>query len=244
MKLNNMNAIVSISILIILVVGILAIATMFAWFSVDTYFMCFKFEKHPKLIAMLDSVAHEICDEEGIGVFNKSYAEVNKDKPKGEEAVGMYIYTLDEEYQQKVNKNYKEIRDLEEKYGMSYERICRVVGVDSTTTAEDFILPKILLCKDSLLKWGWSSYYSTFFHEIGHHFAAKELGKHTEEDADRYAYKIIKERLPIYFQLFYGWHFEYKLKVSMKRKDIVIAHISYLQYLIEKNYDNFKLKFV
>ena len=228
----------------ILVLGAFAILFMFAYLAVDTHFLCFKFEKHPKLIAMLETTAQDICKEEGIKVYNKSFQEVNKNREKGDEAVGMYIYTLDEEYQQIMNKTLKEVQDMETKYGMSYERLCKVAGHDSTMTAEDFVLPKILLCKDSLLVWGWSSYYSTYFHEIGHHFAAKEMGKHTEEDADRYAYKIIRERLPIYFQLFYNWHFEYRLKIYMKRKDVVAGYIGYLRYLTERKYDNFKLKFV
>ena len=227
----------------ILVLGAFAILFMFAYLAVDTHFMCFKFEKHPKLLAMLETTAQDICKEEGIKVFNKPYNEVNKDREKGDEVVGMYIYTLDEEYQQRMNKTLKEVQDLENKYGMPYERICKVAGSDSTVTKEDFILPKILLCKDSLLKFGWGSYYSTFFHEIGHHFAAKELGKHTEEDADRYSHKLIKERLPVYFRLFFNWHFEYRLKIYMNRKEMMAGYIGYLRYLTEKKFDNFKLKF-
>jgi hypothetical protein len=57
------------------------------------------------------------------------------------------------------------------------------------------------------------NYYSTFFHEIGHHFAVKEKGSnHNEEDADRYAHELIMKELPFFFQLFHDFGYRFQKK--------------------------------
>ena len=202
------------------------------------YFLFFKLEKHPMLIAMLEDVFQRICKEEGIRVFQKTYEELNANEPnEKDKTLGMYVYTLDSEHQQKMNKCLVEIEELEIKWKMPYKKLCQFVGHDTTIGKEDFVLPRILLCKkEEIEKYGLLTYYCTQFHELGHHFAGKENGKHGEDDANRIAYRLMAQNFPYFFQLIPFINFRYRLNMKeLTMKEKLRAYIEYLQYLRVKN---------
>jgi len=203
--------------------------------NIDLYFIGFHLEKHPKLQKKLDDVAHAICQEEGIGVFHQDSSVMNAGRKKGHEAVGLYTYTECEEYQESVNTSRKRIEELEAKYGKPYKEVCALLGHDTKFSKADFVLPRITLC-NSLFELGLTDYYSTFFHEIGHHFAVKEKGPdHDEMAADRYARSILSQRLPLHFQLIFDSHYKFRLKGGeLRGKMKIMAYFSYLKYLITK----------
>jgi hypothetical protein len=207
------------------------------WLKIQIYFLEFKLEEHPMLIMMLDDVFQRICDEQGIKVFEKTYAELNPEETnEDDKALGRYVYTIDAEHQQKMNKYLAEIEELEIKWKMPYKKLCQFVGHETTVDKEDFILPRILLCKEEAEKYGLLSYYSTEFHELGHHFAKKEIGEHTEDDANKMAHRLIIENMPFFFQLLPFINFRYRTKMKeLTIKERLQAYIQYLQYMKIKN---------
>jgi len=221
---------------LIVVVGITAAFLSIFLLSLDLYFIRLKIENHPVLKVMVDDVLEAICRKEGIRVYHKTYDVINKDKEKEEEkALGMYIYTLDIEHQNKMNDTLAKVEELELEYKRSYKDICVLSGVKSNLTKEDFVLPKIWLCDEKLLAFGWNSYYSTYFHELGHHFAIKRLqDKHEEDEANKEARQLVLQYLPFFFQLFPFYRFEYRLKLpELTRKEKARAYYGYLKYYLK-----------
>jgi hypothetical protein len=215
-----------------LIVTIMFITLVFlalSYLKVSMYFLDFKLENHPALTMKIENITQDICKREGITVFEKTFEEINVNRTKEEDkAVGMYIYTTDGEYQKTLNRCLGEIESMEKEYRLPYDRICKLVGHDSTVTKEDFILPKILISKN-LRNLGLTSYYCTYFHELGHHFAVKEIGVHTEADADRYAGILVRKYLPTYCLLIHSFSYSYasgEYKLSFKEK--IDAFIKYL----------------
>lgn len=223
------------SILIFLgMMAILIIATMLP-VSINLYFMSFKLEKHPKILEMLEDLVYTICREESIGVFHEDFKVMNAGAEKGHEALGRYTYTTNKEFQETINASRMRVEALESEYNEPYERVCEIVGFKNNKKKSDFVLPRITMC-NSLRDVGLTSYYSTFFHEIGHHFAVKDLGSnHSETDADFYSRKIVRERLPLFVQLIYTFHYNYRLNEKMlKNKERMLAYFGYLRYLLTK----------
>lgn len=214
----------------ILFIGLCVSSLMFGLINLWLYFLNFKIEKHPVLIKLLDNALNAICLEEQIKVFNKTYEEINKDETDDSHAaLGQYIYTLDAEHQKNIDNALLDIENLEHKYGMLYPDICKLADVECKASKEIYTLPRILLC-EKLYKYGMNQYYCTYLHELGHHFAVKELGcEHTEKDADRYALKLVRERLPIYFQLLFWFKFD----IDLDFKNTLIAYREYLRYYIK-----------
>lgn len=215
------------------------IIASFAMFliNIDLYFLKFKIEKHPKLLAIIENTLQKICDEEGIKFFHKTFEEININTPENKDkAVGRYVYTVDKEYQQKINKSLAEIEELEIKYKMPYKKLCAFVGHETTIDKEDYILPRILLCDDELKKYGMIGYYTTFFHELGHHFAVKEIGAgHNENDANIIGDRLINQRLPYYFRLFFGLRCRLEID-ELTWKEKLVSYIGYLKYLITEKW--------
>lgn len=226
---------------ILMCIGILSGVVFIIWattllpLTLDLYFMAFKLEKHPKLLEMLEDVAHTICREENIGVFHEDYKVMNGDRVKGDEALGLYYYTENHKYQENLNASLATIEEMEAEYNKPYEVVCKIVGHKTKTTKADYILPRIILC-NSLRDFGLTSYFSTFFHEIGHHFAVKDLGsEHDEKDADYYARKIMMEKLPNYVQLIYTFQYNYRLNEKLlKGKTKMLAYVSFFKYLLTR----------
>lgn len=217
--------------IIIISLGICSL--MIVFIDIDLYFLSFNFNNHPKLLAIIENTLQNICNEENIKVFHKTYEEINVNvTDENKKSLGKYIYSINQEYQQTLNKLLIDIEELEIKYKMSYKELCEFVGYKTVGNKENFILPRILLCDNELKKLGMESYYYTFFHELGHHFAIKTMGmEHTENDADRYG-NMLMQRLPYYFQLF----FYYRLnKKELRGKEKLKGYIGYLKYLMKKN---------
>ena len=215
------------------VLGILGGIIAMWWLSLDIYFLMFPLQRHPVLRAMVQELAETICKEEGIRVYDKSFETLNADvENDGEKALGTYIYTLNPEYQQKVNESLQFIEELELKYKLPYKEVCVLLNAKSKCEKEEFVLPRIYLCTERLMKYGVGSYYGTYFHEIGHHFAAKTIGKHTEDDANKIAHDIILECLPYYFQLIPDFNFKYRLDVKRELSfmEKIKAYRGYLKY--------------
>lgn len=212
--------------------------------GVEIYFLRFKLERHPLLINVIEDVLDNVCREEGIRVFHKSHEDLNKDSLEDmEKVLGKYVYTVDAEYQKTVNAALHDIENLELKYRKSYPDICAMAGVEFKGSKERFVLPRILLCDEKLLDLGLGSYYSTYFHELGHHFAAKALGNnHTEEDADAYAVKLIQERLPNFLQAIPYFNFQYRVEHDFKLTRVKLnAYCEYLKYYIKNKKNIVKL---
>ena len=102
---------------------------------------------------------------------------------------------------------------------------------------DDFVLPKILLCREMTMKYGGLlSLYATHFHEFGHHFAIKQCGDRSEEAADKYGYKLIEENLPYFFKLFPYINYTHRLKTAeLTIRETLRAYWQYWQYLRIKN---------
>jgi hypothetical protein len=216
-----------------LIVAIMFITIVFlalSYLKVSMYFLDFKLENHPALAKKIENVAYGICKQEGITVFDKTFEEININKTKEEDkAVGMYIYTTDGEYQKTLNRCLNEIEIMEKEYRLSYKEICKLVGHDTTCDKEDFILPKILIAKN-LKNLGLTYYYCTFFHELGHHFAYKEMGVHTEADADRHAGILFRKYLPPYVLLIHSFSYSYaRGEYKLNYKEKIIAFLKYLK---------------
>ena len=207
------------------------------WLNLDLYFLKFDISKHPILIAMIEDVLQKIGDKEGVKVFYKSYEDLNKNYPEEKDkAVGLYVYTLDAEHQKKTDDFRREIEAVEKRWRKPYNEVCKFVGCDSFIEEDSFILPKILLCKEQILKYGLLSYYSTYFHEFGHHFAIKANGDRSEEGADIMGYKLVTENLPFYFQLFSYINFRHRIKSGeLTIKEKLIAYYGYWRYTRIKN---------
>ena len=224
---------------IIVGLGLFIWVTMILPLNIDLYFMSFKLEKHPKILEMLEDVVYTICREENIGIFHEDYKAMNVDSEKGSEAVGRYTYTTSKGYQETVDASRMRVEVLERQYNKPYEEVCKIVGFETDKKKSDFVLPRITMC-NSLREFGLTDYFSTFFHEIGHHFAVKDMGSnHDERDADVYARKFMMERLPLFVQLIYTFHYNYRLnKRMLVGKQKALAYLDYLKYLLtgEVNY--------
>lgn len=226
----------------LLFTGVIGMFTYFSvslkWLSLRIYFLKFKIEEHPILIAMIEDVLQRICKEEGVRVFHKTYEEINKGvTEKKEEAVGLYVHAKDAEHQEKCDDARLTIERLERRWRQPYKELCKIAGVECNVEEDSYVLPKILICKEKAEKYGGLlSYYSTYFHELGHHFAIKGNGDRSEEAADLIGYKLVLENLPFFFQVFPYINFHYRLKKKdLTVKELLKAYFQYWQYLRIKN---------
>lgn len=217
---------------LIIVISVLIFASISIWFlKIELYFLRFRIENHPVLKAMVDDVLQKICETEGIQVFNKTQNEMDA-SGKGD-AAGLYIYTRNSDWFEIAKQRLAKIVKLEEEYKMPYKQICAIIGQTTDITKEDFTLPRILLCEETLLKFGGlNSYYTTFFHELGHHWIEKLGFDQSEENANMMGQKLIQEHLPILFQLIPSFRFknciENTPELTIKQK--IVAYWEYLQY--------------
>jgi hypothetical protein len=206
---------------------------MILWLRIDMYFLKFKIEKHPVLQSMIEDTIVRILKEENLSVFFKTYEELNKGKTKDKEkALGMYVYTRDAEHQKKNDYLREEIEQLEREWHKPIAEICKLVGANSTLDKEDYTLPKILMCKDSISLYGYLAYYATFFHEIGHHISIKYNDDRTEDGADAVGYKLVIENFPFFFQLFPFLNFRHRLDMDeLTIFEKLRAYYQFLRYL-------------
>lgn len=220
-------------VLIILVFSIIGGAFIYA--NTMLYLLNFKLEKHPLFIEIIENILNKIVESENLAVFQKTYEELNADKSKGEsEAIGQYRYINNPDDDARIKNLLLEIEDVENKYGKPYHVLCQEVGVN-VRYKEDFIFPKILLCKEFEIKnFGLILYYRTYFHELGHHFAHKELGNDGvgEELADKYLAKLFRENVPTYFLIIssFKWCFPENYDV-LTLKEKILAVLDFVKVL-------------
>ena len=225
-----------IGILLIILLGLVIFVpiSIVGWgLDADIYFLSFKLEDHPKILKLLEDTLYKICDEEGVKVFNRDFLELNEgvDDPN-ERAVGRYIYTTNPTHQERCNNAVREIEELERNHKTPVEKLS-VVEQKIIAQKESLTIPRIELCKEYQFKnYGQISYFGTFFHELGHHFAAKTIGEHNEEDADKCALHLIQTRLPRFYQLFMTWHFEYRIAghKGLTRREKILGYIDYFRF--------------
>lgn len=206
------------------------------WLTIDLYFLRFKIEDHPILITMVDDVFKKITEEEGIRVFYKTIDELNEGVIKEEEkALALYVHCKDEDIE--INKKFRqEIDELERKWHRPYKEICKIIGTDTKIREDTFILPRIILCKEQIQKFGLLSFYGTHFHELGHHFAIKANGDCTENAANIEGYKLVLKHLPYFFQLFTGITLRDRIGLpELTVREKLRAYYQYLIYLRIKN---------
>lgn len=226
-----MTVVISLGVLVITVFVVAMILSFISWLSIDLYFMQLEIENHPVLHDLLETTLQAICKEENIRVFHKSYDEMNK--KHNTDAVGRYEYTINKEFQEKMDNALADIEALERKYHQSYEKMCADAGV-ATEGKECFVLPQIQLCDESLLVYGLKTYYTTFFHELGHHFVEKEHLEQSEEAADKKALELVLKRLPFFFQLMPYFRFKYSLNTpELTLKERKTALLQYAKYYIK-----------
>jgi len=218
--------------------GFLGLLLALLKINIDLYFLLFKLEKHPLLIQKIENVLNYLCTSENIGVFHKSFDELNANETDDhKKAVGRYICLLNGEYQREINEIVSWIKNIEDRYNKPYDKICEKFNLNPINK-ERLILPRIILCKDKLEQYGLNGYYCTFFHEIGHHFDFKENKTvfddydTAEKNANIYAVKLIKQYLPEYFLIIFKYRFD-KIEISVKNE--IIAYVKFLVYLIKKH---------
>ena len=194
---------------------------------VSLFYMQFKIEKYPKLVKIINDVVDDILKTEKIHLFLKSYEELNEGLEEEEHVVGRYVFILDDKRQQELNEILLKVESLEKQYKMPLDKMNTLTG--NNLNKEDFAFPHILLLEtlkdNSGLKW----HYHTMFHELGHHFAIKDLkDKQTEQDADKYGKKIIKEKLPLF--CYYIIPFREKGIRGLSLKEHIKANIQFLRF--------------
>jgi len=132
---------------------------------------------------------YRISKEQNIAVYCKTNHELNDNVPEDKKVLGKYIY---------LDKSNSEL------YKMYQIAIRDIMEINPNYTLEDkHIYPRILLVNKEEHLLGISGYLATFLHELGHHFAITQENLETEMDADRYAWKLVCENLPDYFQLIF-----------------------------------------
>jgi hypothetical protein len=226
-------------------VGVFLCAMGFAllqvtWLGLQVRFLRFKLEQHPALIKMIDDVLLRITTEQNLPVFYKTYEELNKGRGGTEEkkeALGMYVYTRDPEHQKNCDNTLRKIRELEKKYRKSYRDICKFAGEETNVQEDSFVLPKILLCHEEAQKFGLLAFYSTYFHEIGHHYAITLNNDESEEAADRIAREMVRTNLPYFFTILPFIDYRYKLEDEPTIKVRLKAYWDYY-----RNYKHLKIK--
>lgn len=193
--------------------------------NTELFFLKFDLNKHPKILKLLEDTVNTIVSEENITVFNKDFKEINKNEPdQNKWAVGQYIYTNDADYKERNDEFVCKIREFEKRHH-DYETFA--------IEAEEHTIPRIVLCKDyEINTFGIAFHYATFLHELGHHFANKNMGAHNEDDANRYANELVLARLPRFYQLFISWHFTHEF--DLPRKTQIKCWISYLKFKLTK----------
>jgi len=212
--------------IIIIILNIIFILYLL-YFIIELYFLYFKLNKHPLLIKKIDNVLNKLCEEENIKVFHVSYEELNKDrKEKKDKIIGKYVYSKDEEHIIKIHNLIKEIEEIENKIKETES------NYTSNIDLKYIYMPRIMLCNIDHYS-SMCSYYSVFFHELGHHFSIKNDDDGSEEAADRWASLLIKKYLPSYFLLFFDFIYSYeKYEAKLNFKEKIKAYYEFIKYLI------------
>jgi len=231
-------------IIVLFILFVFFTLTTIIMFGIKLYFLNFDFNNHPDLIKMMENVGTSICAKEGISIFIKTYEELNAEVDNDmDKALGRYYYVQNNKQLKLIKKTVLRIKKLEKEYHKSYEEICKSVNIN-TNIREELCYPRIILCSDQIKMYGVRFYYSTFYHEIGHHFAIK-TDNHSENYADIIGWNIIQSELPDYFQLIFEVIYNIKIMWGVKVKSLtgrkrLKAYINFCWYLIKNKHINKK----
>lgn len=145
--------------------------------------------KESFLVDYIEKKALELAKNEGVEVYNISFAEMNKgldlDDPKC--AAGKFVslkegascYTL--KFRNRINKN--------------------ILSVEPNNIPRELVFPRIELSEEGGV--------FVLLHELGHYFIYKNKEKQSEELADKYSEEFFGEYLPPFFK----WVFQIDLFV-------------------------------
>lgn len=190
----------------------LIIASVINELSLKVYFGMIDLGKHPYLKKTINDTLNKIARKEGIGVFDLSYDELNKDeKDEKKKACGVYVnLKKDDEFTEKIKKTYNDILEIEKKYGIPFHVMYeKEFKKPSSVRIYKFHFPRIEIAKDeNPNRWTELYYFKTFAHELGHHFAIKNENNRSEERANEIGAKLILNHTPTYFRLIYGSLFD------------------------------------
>lgn len=211
----------------------------------ELYFLHFHIKDHPLLIQKIEKVLKNICETENLPVFHVPYERLNNNPPTSN-VIGRYVYAKNiKEALKAIEEVKRDIQVIEMKYGKPYNQLCIECGL-TPVHEERLHMPRIMLVEEKEKYDNLENYYCTYFHELGHHFFIKERGatiEHTENDADNWAAKLIKEHLPDYFLLFYDFSYRYRDNgLTLTKKEKIIALINFLKYTREKRQFDKSLK--
>ena len=203
--------------IILLLLGLISISSLI-YIGYVLYFAQFKIEKHPYLRNLIDSILRNIAKKENIYLEITSLENLKKKYKK--DAVGLYITASDQQLKI-VKKILKGIENIEKHYNLPIAQLYKKTERKEEIKKSDYQLPKIVLAKK---RKNDIYYFYTFAHELGHHFSKKINNNPSEESADIYAQKIIYEKLPSYFKLFYELYFSViipknkRIQISIKER--------------------------
>lgn len=217
--------------------AIVVVLSACLWLRIELYFLRFKLENHPILILMVEDVLEKIRKEYDILVIRKTYEEMNKGiTNENEKALGFYIYASNSNSLKRNKETLRKIDDIEKEWKKSFRELCKLVGSECGGDREDFVIPRIELCTDEVKMYGLASYYSTYFHELGHHISTITKNDHSDEAADAIAYQLVYDNLPYFFQLIPIINFHYRVKKpELTLMERLHAYYQFLSYLRVKN---------
>lgn len=82
--------------------------------GVGLYLSCFKLEKHPLFIEIIENALNKIIEGEDLAVFQKTYEELNANKSVGDsEAIGQYLFIEDPNENTRIKNLLQQIEDAE-----------------------------------------------------------------------------------------------------------------------------------
>lgn len=194
--------------------------------------------KYPKVFKILDETYKSIAEKENINIYFLDFKYVNKDinseeyKDKNYTLGQYFSFSYDEK--EKIKKIFKCKKDIEKIIEYNFEEFFedypeRAAKKFNTLHKNSFEYPRIEILNN--IKYFDNLHlgkYKTIFHELGHHFAIKYNNDDSEDSANEYAYKLIKENLPDYFKLIFNRFFvgEYA-KINSFQKAILFLKFKY-----------------
>lgn len=207
---------ITIVMLTVYIVALLISLIQLKIINIKLYFLKFDFRKFPQMAKIVEDTLYRISQEQGITVYNRTDHELNGDVEEKEKILGRYVYPSKTS---KIYKKYQKYRELVKDIIKS--------NPNYLSNNERFAYPQILLVNKDEHFLEVKGYFATFFHELGHHFAIELENLETEEDADRYAWRLVCENLPDYFKLIF-WS-SFKLEKELTGIEILRLYFKFIK---------------
>lgn len=170
----------------------------------------------------------DITNKENILIIIKSLEELNKKEPdKQKWASGKYIYLNDKSLEFRCRVIYHDI--------LKSKREVYCTDKILHTDEKEYFYPRIELSeqnRDDI----W--FYSTWMHELGHHFIQKRGDEQSEIDADKYIIEFFDTKLP----LFYKYYFRHFLSVYCNKCKISNVEVDIKEAI--KSFKEFKTQLI